>query len=93
MLKSGRDMRTKEDIFHKKCHRFYQAIEKTLGKRHKGKVVAIEAESGQYVLGEDELEVALEARRQFGKPVHFFRLGYGAVHKFRRLRISVRRLR
>jgi hypothetical protein len=82
----------KTNTFHNKCQRFYQRLEKTLGKRHKGEVIAIEAKSGQYVLGKDELAVALEAKKRFGKPVHFFRLGYAAVHKFRR-NLRVKRAR
>lgn len=76
-------MRKKQLTFYRKCRRLFRAIERTLGKRHSGEVVAIEAESGQYVLGKDELEVALEAKERFDKPVYFFKLGYEAVHKFR----------
>ena len=72
-------MRLLEKNFHQRCRRFYQILEKKLGKRHKGEVVAIEAESGEYVLGKDDLDVALEAKKRFGKPVHFFRLGYARL--------------
>ena len=64
--------------------RFYQRLKARLEPRHKGDIVAIEVESGQYIMGKDELQVALKAVKKFpGKKFGFFRIGYPAVHKLR----------
>lgn len=71
---------------HAKGERFYQRLKPRLEPRHKGEIIAIEVESGGYVMGEDELEVALKAVKKFpGKKFSFFRIGYPAVHKSRPL--------
>ncbi|MCL5070819.1 MAG: hypothetical protein M1308_07975 [Actinobacteria bacterium] len=55
-------------------------------KKNKGKIVAIEVESGNYFIGEDELDAALKARRRFPDKIFvFFRIGYPVVHKFRKV--------
>ena len=60
----------------------YKKLESKLIEK-KGKVVAIEIESGDYVIGDDELDAALKARKKFpGKIFTFFRIGYPVVHKF-----------
>ena len=67
-----------------KGERLYQRLKTRLEPRHKGDIVAIEVESGQYILGKDELQVALKAVQKFpGKKFSFFRIGYPAVHKLR----------
>ena len=67
-----------------KGERLYQRLKTSLEPRHKGDIVAIEVESGQYIVGEDELQVALRAVKKFpGKKFSFFRIGYPAVHKLR----------
>ena len=49
-----------------------------------GWVVAIEVESGEYVLGDDELDAALKALERFpGKIFHFIRVGSPVMHKLR----------
>ena len=75
---------------HAKGERQYQRIRSKLEPRYKGHILAIEVESGDYVLGKDELKVALKAVKKFpGKKFSFFRIGYPAVHKFR-LKICLR---
>ena len=75
---------------HAKGERQYQRLRSKLEPRYKGQILAIEVESGQYVLGRDELKVALKARKKFpGKKFSFFRVGYPAVHKLR-LQICLR---
>jgi len=67
-----------------KGERFYKRLKTRLERHHKGEIVAIEADSGKYVIGKDELQVALEALSRFpGKKFSFFRVGYPAVHKLR----------
>ena len=68
-----------------KGERVYRRLRSRLEPRYKGQILAIEVESGQYVVGKDELPVALKAMNKFpGKKFSFFRIGYPAVHKLRR---------
>ncbi len=77
--------RKKEERFYRKGKLLFRKLERRLRAKHRGKVVAIEPSMGAHVLGKDILEAALKAREQFGgRPVDFFRIGYPAVHKFRR---------
>ncbi len=69
---------------HAKGERHYQRLRSKLEPRYTGQILAIEPESGEYLLGKDELQVALRAVRKFpGKKFSFFRVGYPAVHKLR----------
>ena len=62
----------------------YEHLKRELEPGHKGEIIAIEPDSGRYVVGKDELQVALKALQQFpGKQFSFFRVGYPAVHKLR----------
>ena len=71
--------------FFDKGKKIYKRLKSKLEKRHKGEIIAIEPDSGKYVIGKDELDVALKAQHNFpGKIFDFFRIGYTAVHKFRR---------
>ena len=76
--------RTKEQIY-LEAKKIYRKLKSRWGPQHKRKIVAIDASSGNYIIGEDELDVALKVKKQFpGKVFNFFRIGYPAVHKFRR---------
>jgi hypothetical protein len=67
-----------------KAKRLYRRLEPCLLPEHRGQVVAIETESGAYVVGDDELELVRRARAQFpGKLFYFFRIGERAMHKLR----------
>jgi len=69
---------------HAKGERQYQRLRSKLEPRYKGHILAIELESGAYLLGKDELQVALRAVKKFpGKKFSFFRVGYPSVHKLR----------
>lgn len=81
-------MESRERIrrFHARGEHLYQRLKRRLEPRHKGDIVAIEPDSGQYLVGKDELQVALKAMKRFpGKQFAFFRVGYPAVHKLRPL--------
>ncbi len=80
-------MRSRDHIhrLQAKGERVYRRLRPKLEPRYKGQILAIEVESGQYVVGKDELRVALKAMTKFpGKKFSFFRVGYPAVHKLRR---------
>ena len=68
-----------------KGRKIYKKLKSKLEKHYKGMIIAIEPDSGGYVIGKDEIDAALKAQHQFpGKIFDFFRIGYAAVHKFRR---------
>lgn len=73
--------------FFEKGKNIYKRLKSKLEIKYKGRIIAIEPDSGKYVIGKDELDAALKAQHQFpGKIFDFFRIGYSAVHKFRRLK-------
>ena len=68
-----------------KGRKIYKRLHTKLEKNYRGKIVAIEPNSGYYVVGKDELDAALKAQGKFpGKIFDFFRIGYPAMDKFRR---------
>lgn len=53
-----------------------------LGPAERGKIVAIEPESGDYFLGADEVEAAQKARAAGCEaPLYFVRVGYRYAHR------------
>ena len=65
----------------------YKLLKPKLEKKFKGKVMAIEVDSGDYVIGDDELDAAVKAQKEFPNKIFvFIRIGYPAVHKFRAIR-------
>jgi len=71
---------------YKRAKAIYSKIESSLLPEHKGEIIAIEPISGDYVIGSDEVKVALEGKhRHPGKKFGLFRIGAPVVHKLRRL--------
>lgn len=67
---------------YKRAEAVFKRIEGSLMPIHKGEIVFVEPDSGDYVFGIDEVEVALKAiRRHPKKKFGIFRVGYRAVHK------------
>lgn len=65
--------------------KIYSGLETKLENRYKGKIVAIEVESGNFSIGQDELEAAKKAQEKFpDKKFAFFRVGFPVVHKLRK---------
>ena len=74
-----------KEEFTKKGKAIYKKL-KPKFKKDKGKIVAIEVESGNYFIGDDELDAAQKARSKFPDKIFvFFRIGYPVVHKFRKV--------
>lgn len=70
--------------FTEKGKAVYKKLQPKL-KKDKGKIVAIEIESSDYFIGDDELAAAQKARNKFPNRIFvFFRIGYPVVHKFRK---------
>ena len=82
-------MKTKKengDRLYSQAKKIYKRLKSRFEPQHRGEIVAIEAESGRYVIGKDELHTALKAKKKFpGKVFNFFRVGYPVVHKFRKI--------
>ena len=75
-----------KDEFVEKGKRIYKRLKPKLERDYKGKVIAIEIESGEYIIGEDELDAAIKAKNKFpDKIFDFIRIGYRAVHKLRKV--------
>lgn len=71
---------------YQKAEKVYKNLLKRLLPRFKGQIIAVEPTTKKYIVGRDELEVALQARKKFpGKKFGFFRVGYPAVHKVRKI--------
>lgn len=67
--------------------KIYSGLETKLESRYRGKIVAIEVESGDFSIGQDELEAAKKAQEKFpDKKFAFFRVGFPVVHKLRKTR-------
>jgi len=76
-----------KDEFTERGKSVYKLLKPKLEKKFKGKVIAIEVDSGDYVIGSDELDAALKAQKKFPHKIFtFIRVGYPAVHKFRIIR-------
>jgi hypothetical protein len=62
----------------------YETIQGKLGSHLKGNIVAIEAESGEYFIGETILDAASKARAKYpDRMFHFFRIGFPTVYVWR----------
>jgi len=59
-------------------------LKKKLEPKYKGKIIAIEVESGKYFMGDTVIEAANKAREEFPDRYFYFkRVGYRALHKVR----------
>ena len=75
-----------KDEFVERGKKIYKRLRPKLERDYKGKVIAIEIESGEYVIGEDELDAAIKAKNKFpNKIFDFIRIGYRTVHKLRKV--------
>jgi hypothetical protein len=62
----------------------YESIKAKLEPNFKGKILAIEVESGEHFIGEPVLEAARKARAKHpDKTFHFFRIGFPTVYVWR----------
>jgi len=65
--------------------RIYQEkLKRLLEPKYKGKVIAIEVESGDYFMGDSVTEALTKARKVYpDKLFHFMRVGFRALHRRR----------
>ena len=64
-----------------KADKIFQKINKHLVPKHKGKILAIETDSGEYYIGNDISEAYEKATRQHPEKLFAFkRIGFGYVY-------------
>ena len=81
------------EAFAEKALAIYEKYKERLEATERGKVVAIEVESGEAFVGRTVLEAAMKARTKYpDKLFYFIRVGYPAVHssKGTSTRVSIR---
>lgn len=67
-----------------KGEEIYQTLKDRLEAEHKGEIVAIEPESGDYFLGKDVVEATEAGRRvHVDKLFYYVRIGFPVVHRRR----------
>ncbi len=65
----------------KKANEIFQKINQTLAEKYKGKIVAIDAESGKYYIGDSELQAYDQALKQHPKKQFVFkRIGFESTY-------------
>jgi len=65
----------------KKANEIFQKINQTLSQKYKGKIVAIDTESGSYYMGDSELEAYNQAIKQHPKKQFVFkRIGFSSTY-------------
>lgn len=70
-----------DTTFIKKANEIFEKINKGLSEKYKGKIVAIDGESGDYYVGASELEAYKEALKQHPKKQFIFkRVGFRSTH-------------
>ena len=75
-----------KDEFFDRGRKIYKRLKPKLEKTFNGKIIAIEVETGGYVIGENELEAAIKAKEKFpGKIFNFIRIGSKVLHRLRRV--------
>lgn len=71
-----------EDVMEKARRVYDERLKATLEAEHFGEVIAVEPESGEYVLGKDFMAVSQACRQKFeGKLTYTFRVGGGGAVK------------
>lgn len=59
----------------------YQALKEKLEPEHKGKIVAIDIETGDYFLGESVIEAVKKGREKYPNKIFFTaKVGFPVVH-------------
>jgi hypothetical protein len=80
----GRVYQINREEFGSKGDEIYEKIKPLLEPEHKGEIVAIEVESGDYFLDETVIEAWQKAKGKYPDKVFYFvRVGYPVVHVFR----------
>ena len=66
----------------KKAQEIYNKIKANIESNHKGEIIAIDPESGEYCLGKTVIEAVMKGREKYPDRVfHSIRIGYPAVYR------------
>lgn len=67
--------------FTKKGREIYKRLKEDLEPQYRGKIVAIDVETGDYFLGNTVIEAGKKGRQKYPQKIfHFIRVGFPAVH-------------
>ncbi len=79
-------LNAEKQTFVETVRRIYDGrLKRQLEPQHNGELIAVEPESGEYVLAKTFREIDLASQTRFGtKPVHIFRVGGGGAVKIGR---------
>lgn len=70
--------------FSRNAHQIYDKIEDELLLNNKGKILAIEPNSGDYFIGETKMEAGMKAKIKYpDRFFYFFKIGYKGVYQRR----------
>jgi len=73
---------SKDDIY-RRAKEQYAKIKQDVSPGNKGKILAIDIETGEYEIDEDQIQAAERLFARLPDPqVFYFRIGYRAVHSF-----------
>lgn len=65
----------------RKAQEIYDKIKTNMESNHKGEIIAIDPESGEYFLGKTVIEAVMKGRAKYPDRVfHSIRVGYPAVY-------------
>jgi hypothetical protein len=65
----------------KKAQEIYDKIKANIESNHKGEIIAIDPESGDYFLGKTVIDAVMKGREKYPDRVfHSIRIGYSAVY-------------
>lgn len=65
----------------KEANKLFEKISKELSPKYKGKIVAIDADSGNYYVGDSELDAYYKAIKSYpNKKFVFKRIGFDSTH-------------
>ena len=74
----------KDEIALKGQEIYDKTLKEELERDHRGEIVAIEVDTGDYFLGERGIEAIRKAREKYPNAVFYLvKIGFPAVHKFR----------
>ena len=74
---------SKEEIAERGDEMYESLVKPKLKKKDKGRIVALDIESGEWEIGDDVLDASHKLRARVANPeTYFVRVGYRYVHKF-----------
>ncbi len=77
---SAQVLNINKSVHVKKAQQIYNQVKQELEAHHRGEIVAIDPESGEYFLGKTVVEAVIKCQEKYpGTVFHSIRIGYPAV--------------